>query len=141
MKKLFTLDDLMIAFVSAIAYGFTWAISKNLGMSDVVAMVICIVVGGSALGSLGEGGLQRSRPEKSPLPGCDLCLLHPRLYRGPLRLGDDDGRFHDRWPGHAGVVGHLFPIVVFLISTLIRLYRVVLIRKQYGDGSKGYTFD
>ena len=38
MKKLFTIDDIMIAFVSSLGYGFSDAISRQLGWP----MFLCI---------------------------------------------------------------------------------------------------
>ena len=141
MKKLFTLDDIMVAFVSAIAYGFTWFVSKNLGMSDVAALIICIVVGGVLSEALvrvvySEAVQRNPRYRVAIFVSCILVFIVGH-YVSVTMMGASmiDGLVMQvSW-----VI--FFPIVVFLISTLIRLYRVVLIRKQYGDGSKGYTFD
>ena len=45
MKKLFTIDDFMIAFVSALGYGYGETISKVFGLPDWLCLVICFAVG------------------------------------------------------------------------------------------------
>ena len=45
MKKIVTIDDLMIGFVMAIGYGLGFAIPKAMGWSDLESGVICCVVG------------------------------------------------------------------------------------------------
>ena len=141
MKKLFTLDDIMVAFVSAIAYGFTWVIPKNLGMSDVAALIICIVVGGVLSEGLmrvvySEAVQRNPRYRVAIFVSCILVFIVGH-YVSVTMMGASmiDGLVMQvSW-----VI--FFPIVVFLISTFIRLYRVSKIRRQYGDGGRGYSFD
>ena len=45
MKKLFTLDDIMIAFIAALGYGLSFEIPKNLGWPMWLCGVICLVIG------------------------------------------------------------------------------------------------
>ena len=50
MKKLFTIDDIMVAFVSAMGYGFGETISRLLGwpplLGGLASLVLGIVLGG-----------------------------------------------------------------------------------------------
>ena len=45
MKKLFTIDDFMVAFISALGYGFGYTIPMHLGWSQPVCMVVCFALG------------------------------------------------------------------------------------------------
>ena len=45
MKKLFTIDDLMIGFIMAIGYGLGFAVPKAMGWSDWESGLVCWVVG------------------------------------------------------------------------------------------------
>ncbi len=45
MKKIFTIDDLFIALVAAVGYGFTFEIPKILGCPEWLSIASCLVVG------------------------------------------------------------------------------------------------
>ena len=45
MKKLLTTEDLVIALVSAVGYGFSFEIPKILGYEEWLCTIICLVVG------------------------------------------------------------------------------------------------
>jgi para-nitrobenzyl esterase len=45
MKKLFTIDDFMVAFISALGYGFGETIARLTGWSEFWCIVACFVVG------------------------------------------------------------------------------------------------
>jgi hypothetical protein len=45
MKKLFTIDDFMVAFISALGYGFGYTIPMHLGWSQLACMVSCFALG------------------------------------------------------------------------------------------------
>ena len=45
MRKIFTIDDLFIALVAAVGYGFSFEIPKILGYPEWLGIVICLVVG------------------------------------------------------------------------------------------------
>ena len=45
MKKLFTIDDLMIGFIMAIGYGLGFAVPKAMGWSDWESGLVCWVLG------------------------------------------------------------------------------------------------
>ena len=45
MKKLFTIDDFMVAFISALGYGFGETITRLSGCSEVMCIVACFAVG------------------------------------------------------------------------------------------------
>jgi hypothetical protein len=45
MKKLFTIDDLMVGFIMAIGYGLGFAVPKAMGWPDWQCAVVCWVLG------------------------------------------------------------------------------------------------
>ena len=45
MKKLFTIDDFMVAFMSAMGYGLGYALAKHAGWSDIMSLAACLVLG------------------------------------------------------------------------------------------------
>ena len=45
MKKLFTIDDFIIAFISALGYGFGETIAQISGWSEIMCVVACFAVG------------------------------------------------------------------------------------------------
>ena len=47
MKKLFTIDDFIVAFISAMAYGLSFEIPKILGVEMWQALIFCLVIGGT----------------------------------------------------------------------------------------------
>ena len=47
MKKSFTIDDFIIAFISALVYGLSFEIPNLLGWGTWKALAICIVIGGA----------------------------------------------------------------------------------------------
>ena len=44
MRKLFTIDDLFIALVAAVSYGFSFEIPKILGYPERLCIAVCLVV-------------------------------------------------------------------------------------------------
>ncbi len=45
MKKLFTIDDFMVAFISALGYGFGETVARLSGCSEAMCIVACFAVG------------------------------------------------------------------------------------------------
>ena len=44
-KKLFTIDDFMVAFISALGYGFGYSIPLRLGWPPLACIVVCFALG------------------------------------------------------------------------------------------------
>ena len=47
MKKLFTIDDFIIAFISALVYGLSFEIPILLGWGIWTALTLCLIIGGA----------------------------------------------------------------------------------------------
>ena len=141
MKKLFTIDDIMIAFISALGYGFGETFSRLLGWPRPACLGASLVLGialESVLHKIVYSEAVQRKPARRALV-CAACvflfvLAHSLSVR---KLGVSMlGYLRDQF---AYVVG--FPILGFLVNLLIRAWRVNRVRRRYGDGSRGYVFD
>ena len=75
MKKLFTIDDFAIAFVSAMGYGFGYTIPMHLGWPELACLVACFALGIALEEIIGKIVFCRHR--------CVL-ILHPAIDIVPL---------------------------------------------------------
>ena len=141
MKKLFTIDDFMVAFVSALGYGLGTEIPRLLGVSTWLSSLI-----GMGAGMLLEGlisklvfskAVQKKASHKAAVfAGILLVFLLGQAF---LSRWSDVSLFTYVKEEHASVI--LMPILGFAVSMLLRWYQTRKIRKKYGDGSKGFVYD
>ncbi|MBR0254153.1 MAG: carboxylesterase family protein [Synergistaceae bacterium] len=141
MKKLFTIDDLMIAFVTALGYGLSFEIPKNLGLPAWLCVVICLVIGVSLEGIVAKI-LFSKLVQKNTLNKVITFITFILIFLA--------GQYISVWLMGISMLENLLgeyvyrigiPVIGFMISMLIRWYRIRKIRKLYGDGSKGYVFN
>ena len=45
MKKIFTVDDLMVAVIAALGYGFGYSLAKRCGWPEAVCVAACLALG------------------------------------------------------------------------------------------------
>ena len=141
MKKLFTVDDFMVAFISALGYGFGETIAKLSGWSELVC-----VAASFALGIVMEEIISRIVFSKAVQKNLTNRII---TYVAIVLVFLAAHYVSMRWMGVSMldylkdefmyVVG--LPVLGFGVNLLIRRYRILKIRKLYGDGSKGYVFD
>ena len=141
MKKLFTIDDFMVAFISALGYGFGYTIPMHLGWPQLACIVTCF-----ALGIVLEEIISKIVFSKAVQKKTANRVF---TYAAILLVFLSAQHFSMRWLGaslledleeeFAWVVG--LPILGLVVNLLIRGYHVRKIRKLYGDGSVGYVFD
>lgn len=141
MKKLFTIDDFMVAFMSAMGYGLGYALAKHAGWSDIMSLAACLVLGMSLETVVSKiiysKAVQKKNSNRFITYAVILLVFLAAQYFAYSRMGVSLLRdLRDEW---AFVVG--FPIVAFIVNMIIRGFRVRKIRKRYGDGSKGFVFD
>lgn len=141
MKKLFTVDDFMIAFVSALGYGLGERIPRFFGCSDLVCLVVCLAVGivlEQIMNKVIFSEAVQTRPPVKVLIYAVIVLVF--LVAQNVSMA---------WMG-VSLVDYLLqqfafvagiPILGFALTMLIRWYRARKIRERYGDGSDGYVFD
>ena len=141
MRKIFTIDDLFIALVAAVGYGFTFEVPKNLGYPEWLCAVICIVVG-FALEGLEHKIVFSETIQKKPAYrftafAVILFIFLTALNNIPEYMGETMLEYV--------MVQYQFviipPLLVFAFNVALRQYRIKKIRERYGDGSKGFVFD
>ena len=141
MKKLFTIDDFAVAFISAMGYGFGYMIPMYLGWPELACLVACFALGIALEEIIGKIVFCKTVQQKTfnriftyvaILLVFLIAELASRRLLGASLLEDLEEEF-------AWVVG--LPILGFVVNLCIRWYHVRKIRKLYGDGGEGYVFD
>ena len=141
MKKLFTIDDFMVAFISALGYGFSETIAQLSGWSELMCIVACFAVGIAAEEIISRIVFSKS-VHKSKRNRVFTYIVILLIFLAGQYIST-------RWMGvsmleyleeeFAFVVG--LPILGLIVNLIIRWYRVRKIRGLYGDGNEGYVFD
>ena len=141
MKKLFTIDDFMVPFISSLGYGFGETISRLSGWSDIMCTVASFALGlflEEVVSNIAFSRTVQSKPQ-------NRALIYGAFFL--IFLGAH--YFSVRWMG-VSMLDYLMeeiqfavvlPLLGLGVNLLIRRYRVLKIRKLYGDGSKGFVFD
>ena len=141
LKKLFTIDDFAIAFVSAMACGYSETISKLLGVPGLVSMGISLVLGMVLEEILGKIIFSRDVQENS--------RKRFLIYGAIILLFLAAHAYSMRWMG-VSMVDYLvdefqsvvlFPLLGFGFNLLLRGYRILKIRRLYGEETDSYVFD
>lgn len=141
MKKLFTIDDFMVAFISAMGYGFGYTIPMHLGWPQLACMAACFALGIALEELISKIVFSKTVQQKTvnrvfTYVAILLVFLIAEFVSTRL-LGAS--LMEDLEEEFAWVVG--LPILGLIVNLLIRGYRIRKIRKRYGDGSQGYVFD
>lgn len=141
MKKLFTIDDFMIAFISALGYGLGAEIPLMLGWPAWASTVISMAAGMAMSEVIGRIVLSKpvQRNRKNRIVTFCMIILVFLLCQLALSRWSKIDLFKYVLDEHKAAI--LFPILGFVLSMVIRWYRVRKVRRQYGDGSRGFVFD
>lgn len=141
MKKLFTIDDFMVAFISALGYGFGYTIPMHLGWPQLACIVTCFALGIALEEITGKivfsKAVQKKTANRVFTYVAILLVFLIAEFVSVRLLGTS--LMEDLEEEFAWVVG--LPILGLVVSLCIRAFRVRKIRKLYGDGSEGYVFD
>lgn len=141
MKKLFTIDDIAVAFVSALGYGFGEIFSSLMGWPPLVCALASMVLGvviEEIITKIAFSEAVQKNPVNRIITYAVFCLVFLAVHiASVMRLGVS--MFDYLVQQFLYVVG--LPIFGFVVNLLIRYYRVRKIRELYGDGSEGYVFD
>lgn len=140
MKKLFTIDDIAVAFISALGYGFGETISRLSNWPMPVCYLVSFALGlalDSIINKIAFSKTIQKKPENRIITYVTFFLIFLiAQYISVSRLGVSMLNYvKDQI---IAVIG--FPILGFIVNLLIRWYRIKKIRKLYGDGSKGFVF-
>ena len=141
MKKLFTIDDFMVAFISALGYGFGYTIPMHLGWPQLACMVACFALGIALEELISKIVFSKTVQQKTVnrvFTYVVILLIFLIAEFVSMRLLGTS-LMEDLEEEFAWVVG--LPILGLVVNLCIRGYRVRKIRKLYGDGSEGYVFD
>lgn len=141
MKKLFTIDDFMVAFISALGYGFGETIAQLSGWSELMCIVACFAVGIAAEEIISRivfsKSVQKSKRNRVFTYIVILLIFLAGQYISTRWMGVSMLEYLEE--EFAFVVG--LPILGLIVNLIIRWYRVRKIRGLYGDGNEGYVFD
>ena len=141
MKKIYTIDDFMIPFVSAIGYGYGETIAMLSGWPEWLCVVSCFAVGllleEIITKIIFSGPVQKKAGNRVLAYAACILFFIAAHYISAKCMGKSmiDYLIEE----FAYVVG--LPILGFIINMIIRAYRIRKVRKVYGDGSKGFVFD
>ena len=141
MKKLFTADDFMVAFISALGYGFGETIARLSGWPDIMCVAACIVLGTALREIVSKIAFSETVQKKTinrVLTFMAIFLIFIAAhYIAVVWMGVSmlDYLLEDV------VYTVVLPIISFFVNLFIRVYEVRKIRKLYGDGSEGYVFE
>jgi len=141
MKKLFTIDDFMVAFISAMGYGFGYTIPMHLGWPQLACMVACFALGIALEELISKIVFSKTVQQKTVnrvFTYVVILLIFLIAEFVSMRLLGTS-LMEDLEEEFAWVVG--LPILGLVVNLCIRGYRVRKIRKLYGDGSEGYVLD
>lgn len=141
MKKLFTIDDFITAFISAIGYGLSFEIPKIFGWEMWQCVIFCMVIGG-ALDMVSRKivfnqAVQKNLATKKLIVFAFIIVFLAGQY---IALKVTGLSMHEYLLEQYMYI--IIPAVLgFVFSMAVRRYRVRQVRKRYGDGSKGFFFD
>ena len=141
MKKLFTIDNIMVSCIAALGYGYGEIIGKYFGLPPLLIMAACMTLGIAAEMIISKiifsEAIQR-KPMRRVMVylGCFLIFMTAHWYSmNWLGVSMLDYMMEEI----AFTIG--FPILGFVVNMLIRAWRTYKVRQRYGDGSSGYVFD
>lgn len=140
MKKIFTIDDLFIALVAAVGYGFTFEIPKIFGYPEWLSIASCLVVGMILEWLIYKIIFSKTVQNKPAYRFTAFAVLiiiflvaiqiATMLEISVLNYVEEQFQF---------VI--IPPILIFAFNMALRRYRIKKIRERYGDGSDGFLFD
>ena len=141
MKKLFTIDGFMVAFISALGYGFGETIAKLSGWPEILCGAASFVLGVGLEELISKivfsKAVQKSKANRVFTYVAILLVFLLGQYASMRWMGVSLMKYLQE--EFVFVVG--LPILGLIVNLLIRGWRVRQIRKRYGDGSEGYVFD
>ena len=141
MKKLFTIDDFMVAAIAALGYGFGETIARLSGLSELLCVAASFALGivlEEIISKIVFSEAVQKKPMNRVLTYIIIFIIFiiahsvSVVWMGVSMLDYLSEEF-------LYVVG--LPILGFVVNLLIRAYRVQKIRKLYGDGREGFVYD
>lgn len=138
MKKLFTIDDFMIAFIAALGYGYGYAVTEHFGWPTPLCIVACFALGLSVEEIMDKiifsETVQKTTRNRVIAYGVIILVFLIAHFIAMQWLGAsmiEDAEEEFMW-----VIG--LAILGFVVNLIIRWNRIRRIRKTYDDESEGY---
>ena len=141
IKKLFTIDDFVVAFISSLGYGYGETISRLSGWPKAACTAASFVLGIAAEELISRivfsPSVQKKKEDKF-ITYALFVLLFLAAHAVSVR-----------WMG-VSMVDYLvdefqsvvlFPLLGFGFNILLRGYRILKIRRLYGEETDSYVFD
>lgn len=141
MKKIFTLDDVMVSFIAAIGYGFGYIIPETYGLNTVLCFILCFAVG-MALEEIAEKIIFDSRVQQTRtrryLVFSAIAVLFVVGY-----IIMEWSFAHSLWEelSEELVYSVVFPVVGFFFSMGKKALKKKKLLKKYGTGESGFQLD
>ena len=140
MRKIFTIDDLIIALVAAVGYGFSFEIPKILGCPEWLSIVICLVVG-TTLEGIAYKTVFSETVQSKPAYRFTAFAVLILIFFVAVYVATTTGVSIINYVVEQFQFVIIPPILIFAFNMALRQYRIKKIRKRYGDGSGGFVFD
>lgn len=141
MKKLFTIDSLVVSLLSAMGYGLGYAIPEAMGAGVIFSLLICIGAG-ALLEELGTKIIfnrktQETNTKRYTVFAMVIVLFILAYFIAMKKLGHS--LIEDFMEEVFFVVG--IPVIGFCVSFLLNRWKLSRLQKKYGDGSNGFQVD
>ncbi|MBR3050021.1 MAG: carboxylesterase family protein [Selenomonadaceae bacterium] len=140
MRKLFTIDDLFIALVAAVGYGFSFEIPKILGYPEWLSIASCLVIG-MALEGLEYKIVFSKTVQNKPACRFTAFAVLIIIFFAAVYIATTTGVSILNYVVEQFQFVIIPPILIFAFNMALRQYRIKKIRERYGDGSDGFVFD
>lgn len=141
MKKIFTIDDFIVTFISAIGYGLSFEIPKILGWEMWQCVIFCTVAGGTldlvSRKIVFSQAVQNNVVTKKLIVFAFFLVFLVGQYIALKLTGLS--MYDYLFEQYLYII--LPAVLGFALSMAVRRYRVRQVRKRYGDGNKGFLFN
>ncbi len=141
MKKLYTIDDFMIAFIAALGYGYGDTIARLFGLPEWLCLVACFAIGIASEEIISKvifsKAIQKKTINRVTAYICLFLVFVIGHYISSKYFGVSMIEGLKEEFGFAIVL----PIIGFFINLFIRGLHIKKIREVYEDGKEGYVFD
>ena len=141
MKKIFTVDDLMVAVIAALGYGFGYALAKRWGWPEAACVAACLALGMGLEEAAGRiifsKAVQRKKANRVLAYAVILLIFLAAQAVSVRWLGES--MLKTVQEEVVFTVG--FAVLGLIVNLILRWIRARRIRERYGDGEEGFAFD
>lgn len=141
MKKVVTLDAIMVSFIAAMGYGFGYTVPSAFGWHPIVCFVICLALGSvldaAANKIIFSSAVQKTTGRRHLVFLC-VVLVFLAGYAVLARFFA-----YSLWNdvGTELTYSVVLPVVFFFLSLLVRAWKQKKLLTKYGTGESGFQVD